>query len=60
MSYFEVWVYEIDEIVSEDFEESNMYVYYDIMLLVFFLCFLWLDCNFIGEGKGNYVVVGMM
>lgn len=60
VSHLEVWVYETDETVSEDSEESNMYVHHDIMLPAFPLCLSWLDCNPTGEGKGNYVAVGTM
>lgn len=60
VSHLEVWVYETEETVSEDPEESNMYVHHDIMLPAFPLCLSWLDCNPTGEGKGNYVAVGTM
>lgn len=60
VSHLEVWVYETEESVSDDPEESNMYVHHDIMLPAFPLCLSWLDCNPDGEGKGNYVAVGSM
>lgn len=61
VSHLEVWVYETEETVSDDPEEStNMYVHHDIMLPAFPLCLSWLDCNPNGEGKGNYVAVGTM
>jgi len=60
VSHLEVWVYETEETVGDDPEESNMYVHHDIMLPAFPLCLSWLDCNPNGEGKGNYVAVGTM
>lgn len=60
VSHLEVWVYETEETVSEETEESNMYVHHDIMLPAFPLCLTWLDCNPQGNGKGNFVAVGTM
>lgn len=60
VSHLEVWVYETEENLTEDPEDSNMYVHHDIMLPAFPLCLSWLDCNPNGEGKGNYVAVGTM
>ncbi|MCO5610246.1 hypothetical protein L7F22_064482 [Adiantum nelumboides] len=56
VSHLEVWIYED---LTED-GTRNTYVHHDVMLPAFPLSLAWLDCDFKGGEKGNYVAVGTM
>lgn len=57
--YLEVWVYEEAGVTGN--AETNLYVYYDVFLLVFLLSVVWMNCVFkSGMNEVNCVVIGMM